>query len=199
MSPNTYKDALCYDQGHIDHILTLENINLSGLLPNHRRCPTPVFHRLRFAARGSMKLLNSYCHGAIYQLMQARIVWRPHYLSHATSQWRTKTAQVFMDREDVNVNNVDYHNAVGYGSVDIFRTSIKRPEIGLDVSDARTFVLSATAQCGTREIFQTAMNIAKNSPTGFEFTRSTTLHTAAKKNGNTRILQGFLAPSMKTC
>ena len=87
------------------------------------------------------------------------------------------------------------------GSVDISRASIKRPEIELDCRDARTSLLSATAQCDNKQIFQTAINNAKAPPTGFESTRSTTLLTAAKKEKKRKHANPteMTYPSTKAC
>ena len=117
-------------------------------------------------------------------------------LTHAASQWQTSIAQLLIDRNDININNKDrfgetpLYNAARYGSLAIFRALIERPGIELDFSDSRTSVLSAAAQGGNEEIFQTVIQHAKNSPKGLNL-KGALLDAA--KNGNTPILQRLLA------
>jgi len=117
-------------------------------------------------------------------------------LTHAASQGQTKIAQLLIDRKDVNINNRDcfgetpVYNAARYGSVDIFHALLKRPEIELDFSNSRVSVLSAAAQCGNEEIFQTVIKIAQESPKGLKL-KGALLEAA--KNGNTPISQRLLA------
>ena len=133
-------------------------------------------------------------------LADARVDRWETALTHAAMQGQTDIAGSLIHRKDVNINNKDrfgetpVYNAARYESVDIFRALIESPGIELDFSDSRTSLLSAAAQCGNEEIFQTVMELAKKTPKGLNL-KGALLDAA--KNSNTKFLQRLLALEKK--
>ena len=178
--------------GHLEtvrYLLCQRNIDVNS---RDSLLQTPLIRATRYGHVEVVKLLLS----RRDVLADARADRWETALTHAAMQGQTSIAQLLIDRNDININNKDRYgetplsNAARYGYLGVFRTLIERPGIECDFSDSRTSVLSAAAQGGNKEIFQTVIQLAKKSPKGLNL-KGAVLDAA--KNGNTQILQRLLA------